>query len=126
MQPPASQKDLLHFLGALNYYRTSLRGISSNGSYRNPAEILQILFNLATCKIPPKTKFKDIWVQDSRIQEAFDLAKKMLINAAMLTHPDPNAKLALIPTHRTLPSVGRWSSLGQMVPGTPWLTFQGI
>ena len=43
---PKTQKDLLHFLGALGYFRTSLKGIKYNGKYENPAEILQVLFKL--------------------------------------------------------------------------------
>lgn len=92
---PRSQKELLHFLGALGYFRTSLKGVKEGDKYRNPSEILQVLYGLATCKLPPKTKFQAIWDQDSRIQDSFDKAKEMLMNAALLTHPDPKAKLAL-------------------------------
>ena len=95
-QPPKSQKDLLHFLGALGYFRTSLKGIKNEkGIYENPAEIMQVLFNLATCKIPNKLKITDIWQQNKKIHQAFVKSKQMLIDAVMLTHPDPQAKLAL-------------------------------
>ena len=95
MQPPKSQKDLLHFLGALGYYRTSLKGVVKQGKFRNPAEVLQVLFNLATCKLPVKTKLPDIWNQNTKMNEAFEDAKQMLINSVLLAHPDPGAKLAL-------------------------------
>ena len=94
-EAPKSQKDLLHFLGALNYFRTSLRGIKSEESYRNPAEILQVLFNLGTCKLPPKTKLVDIWNQSPKVIQAFKDAKQMLLNAVTLTHPDPGARMVL-------------------------------
>ena len=31
--PPTTQKEMLHFLGALNYFRTSLSGLVKNGKY---------------------------------------------------------------------------------------------
>ena len=92
---PTTQKQLLHFLGALGYFRTSLKGIKRGGEYRNPAEILQVLFGLATTKLPTKTKLDKYWEQNPRIEQAFQDAKSMLINAVQLTHPDPNAKLIL-------------------------------
>ena len=95
MKPPTTQKDLLNFLGALGYYRSSLKGIKEDGVYQNPAEVMQVLFNLATCKLPPKTKLPEIWNQNSKIKNAFEKSKQMLVNAVMLTHPNPDAKLAL-------------------------------
>ena len=92
---PRNQKDLLHFLGALNYFRNSLKGLKKGAKYENPAEIMQVLFNLATCKIPNKTKFLDVWNQDPRIQDAFKKCKDMLVKATVLTHPDPQAELRL-------------------------------
>ena len=95
LSPPKSQKDLLHFLGAIGYYRSSLKGIKTAGKYENPSEIMQVLFNLATCKLPPKTKFLEIWHQDKRIAQAFQKTKQMLVDSVTLTHPDPEAELAL-------------------------------
>ena len=94
-KPPTSQKDLLHFLGALGYFRTSLKGIKKEGVYRNPAEIMQPLFNVATCKLPRGMKVTDIWKQNPAINEVFEECKEMLVNAVELTHPDPKAKLVL-------------------------------
>ena len=65
-KPPRSQKELLHFLGALGYFRSSLKGIKKEGKYNNPSEIMQVLFSLATCKLPPKTKFEEIYGQNPR------------------------------------------------------------
>ena len=75
---PRNQKDLLHFLGALNYFRSSLKGIKNGAKYTNPAEVMQVLFNLATCKIPGN-KFSEIWKQEPRIEEAFNKCKQMLV-----------------------------------------------
>ena len=54
--PPQKQKQLLGFLGAVNYYRRSLPHM--NGL--TPAEILQPLYTAATKKISGTT-FKKIW-----------------------------------------------------------------
>ena len=49
---PTSQKDVLHFCGALNYFRTSLRGIrQTGGKYKIAAAVLQPLYSVGT---PPK------------------------------------------------------------------------
>ena len=42
---PTCQKDVLHFCGALNYFRTSLRGIKlPDGSFKSAAAVLQPLY----------------------------------------------------------------------------------
>ena len=55
---PNKQKELLGFLGALNYYRASLPKLSAAESSnpavqhdRSPAEILDPLYKAATCKL---------------------------------------------------------------------------
>ena len=67
---PTKQKELLAFLGALNYYRTSLpnldkaesvnpEGVADN---RSPAEVLDPLYKFATCKLRKvKGEFEKIW-----------------------------------------------------------------
>ena len=60
---PTKQKELLAFLGALNYYRASLPHLSASESKNppvdadttSPAEVLEPLYKLATCKLS-KTK----------------------------------------------------------------------
>ena len=102
---PSKQKELLGFLGALNYYRSCLPRLSpeessnpgSVSSSRSPAAILDPLYKLATCNIK-KTKgntFMDIWNKNTIIQDAFKDAKIMLTKAVTLNFPDPNAPLAL-------------------------------
>ena len=49
---PSTQKELLHFLGALNYFRANLSGLVKNGKYKNTANLLQPLYSAATTKIP--------------------------------------------------------------------------
>ena len=94
-QPPKSQKEVLHFCGALNYFRTSLRGIKlPNGKIKSAAEVLQPLYSIGTEKIP-KGKFQEIWDHSKILKKAFQEAKQMLGEAIELTHPDPNAPLAL-------------------------------
>ena len=48
---PTSQKDLLHLLGAINYYRPSLRGLVIEGQFKNTAQILQPLYSVGTTKL---------------------------------------------------------------------------
>ena len=59
---PTKQKELLHYLGAINYYRASL-GSLKGGGYKKPrtaAEVLMPLYQLATCQIGKNTSFKEI------------------------------------------------------------------
>ena len=93
--PPTSQKELLHFLGALNYFRSSLRGFVKNGKYNNAANLLQPLYSVGTVKIPTKQKFQEIWSRSPYLQEAFADAKRLLKEAAELAHMDPNLPLEL-------------------------------
>ena len=68
---PNTQKELLAFLGALNYYRASMPHLSALESAtpldpsvspsRSPAAVLDPLYKAATCKIQKGTKFLDIW-----------------------------------------------------------------
>ena len=66
---PTKQKELLAFLGALNYYRTSLPKLKPEESInpevaveRNPAEVLDPLYKLATCQLKKSAiDFKKIW-----------------------------------------------------------------
>ena len=53
---PTKQKELLAYLGALNYYRSSLPRLGPDDSvassvWRSPASVLDPLYKLATCKI---------------------------------------------------------------------------
>ena len=73
---PKTQKELLHYLGALNYFRSSLKGVKTGTKYENPAEVMQVLFNIATCKMPSK-KFVEIWNQDARIDKAFQKSRSV-------------------------------------------------
>ena len=41
---PETQKDVLHFCGALNYFRTSLKGVTRDGAFISAAEVLQPLY----------------------------------------------------------------------------------
>ena len=56
-EAPKTQKELLHFLGAINYFRSSLRGLQINGNYLNTAAILQPLYSVATATLE-KVKFE--------------------------------------------------------------------
>ena len=38
---PTTQKELLRFLGAVNYFRSCLKGIIKNGKFINTAEVLR-------------------------------------------------------------------------------------
>ena len=92
---PNTQKSLLHFLGALNYFRSSLSGLVKNGKYHNAANLLQPLYSVAT--VPMKSnKFEEVWNNSPVLKQAFLDAKNLLIRAAELTHPDPQLPLALM------------------------------
>ena len=95
---PSKQKQLLGFLGALNYYRTSLPSLPPDGIHpkpRIPAQILDPLYKLATCELPKKTKFEDVWNSSENIKKSFQDAKRLLQEAIQLNFPDPSASLAL-------------------------------
>ena len=88
--PPQKAKSLLGFLGAVNYYRRCLPNLDG----RSPAAVLQPLYTAATLKQPGKA-FKTIW-QEMKLDGPFNDAKKLLVMACKLTHPDPEAPLALV------------------------------
>ena len=95
-QPPKSQKDVLHFCGALNYFRTSLRGVKRpDGTCKSAAAVLQPLYAIGTEKLPKSIKFQEIWDKSPALQNAFLEAKTMLKDAVELCHPNPNYPLAL-------------------------------
>ena len=94
---PIKQKQLLAFLGSLNFYRASLPKTEPSEEHpqpRAPAEVLDPLYKLATAKIT-NSSFKKEWDSDKKFQSAFDTAKKLLVNAVMINHPVPSAPLAL-------------------------------
>ena len=119
---PSTQKQLLQFLGALNYFRSSLSGFKKQGVYHNAANLLQPLYSAATVPIPAG-KFEEVWNNSVILQDAFKDAKKLLAQAAELTHPDPNLPLALM-TDASQHSIGavllqrshngKWSPMGYM------------
>ena len=92
---PTSQKDVLHFCGALNYFRTSLNGLKTPEGFKSAAAILQPLYAVGTDKLPLKTKFQDVWNNSASLKKSFEQAKQMLINAVELHHPHPEYPLAL-------------------------------
>ena len=85
---------MLHFVGAINYFWASLKGLTVEGQYYNTAAILQPLYSIATVNLE-KTKFEDIWKSSPALQNAFVYAKQLLINAAKLKHPNPNYPYAI-------------------------------
>ena len=97
---PQKPKQLLAFLGALNYYRASLPSLPPSEDNpdlykpRTPAEILEPLYKLATAEIP-RAKFKEIWKFSKACQQAFKDAKLLIQKAITLNFPDPSAPLAL-------------------------------
>ena len=92
---PSTQKELLHFLGALNYFRGSLKGLVRGGKYHNAANLLQPLYSAATTVLPSKKHFQQVWDNGPLLKQAFQDAKQLLINATELAHLDPNLPLAL-------------------------------
>ena len=120
--PPKSQKLLLQFLGALNYFRSSLSGLKKQGKYHNAANLLQPLYSAATVPIATQ-KFGEVWENSPILQTAFNDAKKLLTQAAELAHPDPSLPLALM-TDASQHSIGavlmqrnrtgKWTPLGYM------------
>ena len=103
---PTKQKELLAYLGALNYYRSSLPRLEPAESVsakvaRSPAAILDPLYKLATCKIK-RGDFTKIWESSKPVQEAFtdsfrvsEQDKTLLSKAVVLNYPIPSAPLSL-------------------------------
>ena len=52
------------------------------------------MYAAATYKLPPKMTFVQYWKYNN-LQTYFEIAKKMLMGACQLAHPDPSAPLAL-------------------------------
>ena len=69
---PSKQKELLGFLGSLNYFRHCLGKLKSPGKVaKNAAEVLAPLYQIATCVLPKPSKFPEIWKTNPILQEAF-------------------------------------------------------
>ena len=112
----------MQFLGALNYFRSSLSGLVKNHKYQNAANLLQPLYSAATVPITAG-KFVEVWEHSPVLKQAFMDAKLLLKNAAQLSHPDPELPLALM-TDASQHSIGavllqrsrtgKWSPLGYM------------
>ena len=135
---PTTQKELLAFLGGLNYFRSSLQGLVKNNKFYKTASLLQPLYAVATTKLQSKSKFQEVWKHSPHLKSAFQDAKSLLINAAELTHPDPNKPLALV-TDASQTSVGAalvqqstngvWAPLGYFsrhlpIDKTKWATYR--
>ena len=106
---PRTPKDLLGFLGALNFYRRSLPKLDG----KSTAEILDPLYKLASRKNPGK-KFVEIW-QEMDMDQHYNNAKRLLMEAAALSYPDPGAPIALT-TDASLYGIG--ATLEQFVDGS--------
>ena len=128
---PTKPKQLLGFLGAINYYRRSLLNLRN----KTPAEWLQPLYDLATKKVT-ETAFKKQW-QEKNLEENFQAAKDMLVQACELCHPDPNSPIAITTdaSEKSIGAVleqftdGKWMPLGfwsrHLKPATQkWSTFR--
>ena len=87
---PQKPKQLLSFLGSLNFHRRALPHLEG----KSAAEHLQPLYSAATRKTPG-IKFTDMWAEQN-LDKSFEMAKKLLLCATKLVHPDPNAPLALV------------------------------
>ena len=84
---PQTQKDVLHFCGAINYFRTSLKGIKlPNGKYKSAAAVLQPLYAIGTDTLQKKSDFPAIWENSKNLKNAFAEAKQMLAEAVELSH----------------------------------------
>jgi transposase InsO family protein len=86
---PTKAKQLLGFLGAVNYYRRTLPKIGG----KHPAEIMQPLYQAATAKLSAAAFTKEWEEKELGIQ--FIKVKQMLMQACQLAHPDPNAPLSV-------------------------------
>ena len=87
---------------------------------------MQPLYTAATQKQPGKS-FKKIWEEEG-LDVHFQKAKQLLVTACQLTHPDPNAPLALV---ADASGKAAGASLEQLTGGglaPPWVlepSFQG-
>ena len=113
---PEKPKQLLAFLGALNYYRASLPNLppdDKHGYARTPAEVLAPLYQVATADIRP-TDFKKVWAGNPNLSTSFNEAKLLLRRAVVLNYPDPTVPIALS-TDASKFALG--ASLDQLVDG---------
>ena len=93
---PTKQKELLGFLGSLNYFRHCLGKLTRPGeAAKSAAEILAPLYQIATCVMPKPSHFPQVWKENPILQKAFREAKELLMQATTLAHPNPSYSLAL-------------------------------
>ena len=75
-QPPTTQKQLLRFLGMLNFYRKTLPNLKVGEKTQTPADVLQPLYTAATLKMAKK-EFSTYWDKNN-LKQNFDNAKTLL------------------------------------------------
>ena len=82
---PTKQKELLHYLGAINYFRASLGQLSTEdgGKPKSVAEILMPLYSLGTCNIAKGTSITDIWKHSPKIRKAVEESKRLLTKSGI-------------------------------------------
>ena len=107
-------------MGAANFYRRNLSGLSQEDGYKNTAGLIHCLYKIATEKGLTAKKFVQKWESDSQYLKAFEDAKQLLRQSANLVHIDPNAQLALFvdASHQSLGGTLRqmtnsgWKAIG--------------
>ena len=85
---PTTQKQLLRFLGMLNFYRKTLPNLKTGSSTQTPADVLQPLYTAATLKMAKK-EFTTYWTKNN-LKTSFDNAKTLLRNCVTLSYPNPS------------------------------------
>lgn len=104
---PKDVKSLLRFLGFVNFYRTSIR---------QAAELQIPLYDLMDGCRTPAGRFKNkplVWTDEAGA--AFDAVKASLADAVTLSHPIPDAPVALF---TDASDVAMGGTLNQLVDGT--------
>lgn len=97
---PKTIKELQRFLGFLNFFRRFLPNIAQNQTVLNDY--------LKGAKKNDKTKI--VW--SDKAEEEFQTCKKLIANAVLLAHPNPDAKLIL---HVDASDIAIGGALSQMV-----------
>ena len=86
---PSKQKQLLSYLGMLNFYRHCFKKLPPTKTCvypRHASEVLKPLYYIATTPLKSQKEFQKLWSENPQYKQAFEDSKLLVKNAVTLNH----------------------------------------